>query len=72
MYLKISEETDRSTKQTQTIQKLIPGQTEIKQTNNLIKLSHRIRHWFMNSIVRSMEINTQKFGTEQVRYRGVI
>jgi hypothetical protein len=55
--------------QTQTIQKLIPGQTEIKQTNNLIKLSHRIRHWFMNSTVRSMEINTQKFGTEQVRYR---
>jgi hypothetical protein len=49
--------------QPQTIQKLIPGQTEIKQTNDLIKLSHRTRHWFMNSIIRSVEINTQKLGT---------
>jgi hypothetical protein len=31
--------------------------------NDLIKLSHRTRHWFMNSVVRSMEINTQKLGT---------
>jgi hypothetical protein len=36
------------------IQKLISGQTEIKKTT---------RHWFMKSIVRSMEINTLKLGT---------
>jgi hypothetical protein len=38
--------------QSQTIQKLISGQTEIKKSNDLIKLSHRPRHWFMNSFVR--------------------
>jgi hypothetical protein len=44
-------------------QKLIPGQTEIKQTNDLVKLSHSTRHWFIKSIVRSMEINKQKLCT---------
>jgi hypothetical protein len=41
----------------------LQGQTKIKKTNDLIKLSQRTRHWFTTSIDRSMEINTQKLGT---------
>jgi hypothetical protein len=48
--------------QSHTIQKLIPDQTKIKRTNELIKLSHRTQHWLMNPLVLSMESNTQKLG----------
>jgi hypothetical protein len=53
------------------IQKLIPGQTEIKKTNDLIKLSHRTRHWFMKSIVRSRWKSIRRNSVPPVRYRGV-
>jgi hypothetical protein len=54
--LKIGEELDRSTKTALDDSKTDPGsdRNQTDQRNDLIKLSHCTRHWFMNSIVRNM------------------
>jgi hypothetical protein len=57
--LKIGEELDMSIKSALDDLKTDPGADQ-NQLDDLIKLSRRTRHWFMKSIVRSMEINTQK------------
>jgi hypothetical protein len=49
--------------QPEAIHKLITGQNEIEQTNDLVELAHRGRHRFMNPVVRAMETNSKKLGT---------
>jgi hypothetical protein len=54
--------------QLQAIHKLITGQNEIEQTNDLVKLEHCGSHQFTNPVVRAMETNSKKPESDIVEY----